>query len=155
MTIFFLITLIASLAIAICLAILTIHRLQINLTRQNKKGIFFLLPAVIVIILFFVIIYDTFPRMLDTINAIQNNVKTIQVNTEDILINKNQLMIDGQTYLLSINHAPIEDHSDYTFSYLPHTKIIVNQEKVATLPDSETLVPVVEETAGETGHHSE
>lgn len=145
MTVFFLLTLIASISIAIGLTIVVIHHLKVNLTRQNKRGISFLMPVVVVVILYFLITLDTFPRLLDTVNIFQNNVKLLEVNSADITLNKNRLITDDQTYLLSRQFESIEENTNYEFTYLPNTKIIIQQEKVETLPHEEALIPVIEE----------
>lgn len=145
MTGFFLLTLIASVGITIALAIIVIHRLQVNWTSQNKRGISFLIPVVVVILLCFMITLDTFPRLLDTINIVQNNVKVLQINSANMVVRNNRIIVDDQVYILPMNHELIEENTNYSFTYLPNTKIIIQQEKVETLPNDETLIPVIEE----------
>ncbi len=146
MTVYFLLSLIASILLAAGLFIWLIYRLRINRTGRNKKGYEFLLPILITILFFSVAAADTFPRLLDVLNIAQNNIKTIQVSGDQIDVNRNRYLIEGELYMSSFPKFKIAQDRMYQISYLPQTKIIVKQKVIETLPDiNDPNSPVIEE----------
>lgn len=137
MTFYFLFSLLLSLILVAGLFLLLINRLQVNWTGRNKRGISFLLPVGIVILFFFTVGLDTYPRLLDTVNAIQKNFKTIEISGENINTQNNKYIIFDEIYLASPSEEAIVNDETYSLSYLPNTKIIIRQEKVETLPSVE------------------
>ncbi len=143
MIVYFIIALIVSLILVITLFIALRQRLQINWTGQNRKGIGYLLPVFIVFLFVMIILFDTFPRLLDSINLIQNNTKKRTISGNEIIVKNHRYIIDGKTYITGFKNDPIDSKSEYSISYLPNTKIIINSEITKTL--TETEEPIIEE----------
>lgn len=147
MTVYFLITFIISIALAVCLFLWLIYRLQKNWTGQNKKSLAFLLPIIIALLFFFVVSFDTYPRLLDMVNILQHNMKTVQVSGQNIKLRNNRYIIEDKTYLTGFSKPDIDAAAEYSITYLPNTNIIVKQEIVKTLPNTEQQVPIVDDAS--------
>lgn len=137
MTLFFLISLIASLVLAVCLFALLIYQLQINWTGQNKRGISYLLPVVSAVLFALFVALDTGPKLLDLVNIWQQNVKSVQLSGSEIKVQKNRYYVAGETYLTSFPGEKVKADASYSIVYLPNTKIIVKFEAVDTLPEGD------------------
>ncbi len=137
MTLFFLISLVISIILAICLFALLIYQLQINWTGQNKKGISYLLPVVSTVLFALFVALDTGPKLLDLVNLWQQNVKTLQLSGSEIKVQNNRYHVADTTYLTSFPGQEVKADESYSIVYLPNTKIIVKFEAVDTLPEGD------------------
>lgn len=145
MSFYFLFLLIISLILVISLFLLLIKRLQMNWTGQNKRGLFYFLPVIIVILFSLVIGLDTYPRLQDTANFIQKNIKTIEVSGKEIITQNNKYIIADKVFLANPYEEEVLKDETYSLSYLPNTRIIIKQVKIEALPTAEQEPIQIEE----------
>ena len=96
--VYFFINLILHAAISFGLLMLLLFLSEKNRKRSNKRGISFLLPVVVVMILLYQVITFSIPRILDSVTVIKNNYQTETGVVESIGFLNHSVTMDNKTY---------------------------------------------------------
>lgn len=96
--VYFFINLILHAAISFGLLMLLLFLSEKNRKRSNKRGIYFLLPVVVVLIFLYQVITFSIPRILDSVTVIKNNYQTETGVVESIGFLNHSVTMDNKTY---------------------------------------------------------
>lgn len=96
--VYFFINLILHAAISFGLLMLLLFLTEKNRKRSNKRGIYFLLPVVVVLIFLYQVITFSIPRILDSVTVIKNNYQTETGVVESIGFLNHSVTMDNKTY---------------------------------------------------------
>ena len=96
--VYFFINLILHAAISFGLLMLLLFLSEKNRKRSNKRGIYFLLPVVVVLIFLYQVITFSVPRILDSVTVIKNNYQTETGVVESIGFLNHSVTMDNKTY---------------------------------------------------------
>lgn len=130
--VYFFINLMLHGAVSLALLLVFLRSLRINYERKNKKGLSYLLPFVLTVILLAQVISFTIPRLLDSVYVIKGSYQTVSGEVESIGFLNNTMRIDGKNYFynpLSSTNKPLE--GDYLeISYARYSGFVLDMKRV-------------------------
>ncbi len=119
-------------AVSLALMLAFLRTLRINHERKNKRGLSYLLPFVLTVILLAQSIKFTIPRLLDSVYVIKEDYQTVSGEVESIGFFNNTMRIDGKNYFynpLSSTSKPLE--GDYLeISYARYSGFVLDMKRV-------------------------
>ncbi len=93
--------------ITTALVLFLIRRLRVNQERRNKRGILYLLPALLTALILLQAISFTIPRLLDTSDVIRGLYASKTGTVEKIDFLNNAMTLDGERYFYNpMLHKP-------------------------------------------------
>ena len=106
----------------ISLILLIIFLWSIKNTQHNrwKRGIFYLLPVVLVIILLVQLALFSIPRLLDTTTVLRSSYRMKSGTIESVSSLKNHVVIDGTTYYVNPFSFELKKGDEVTVKYTPY-----------------------------------
>ena len=96
--VYFFINLVLHTAISFGLLMLLLLLSEKNRKRTNKRGIYFLLPVVVVLIFLYQVITFSVPRVLDSVSIIKNNYQTETGVVESIGFLNHSVTMNNETF---------------------------------------------------------
>ena len=96
--VYFFINLVLHTAISFGLLMLLLLFSEKNRKRTNKRGIYFLLPVVVVLIFLYQVITFSVPRVLDSVSIIKNNYQTETGVVESIGFLNHSVTMNNETF---------------------------------------------------------
>lgn len=119
-------------AISLMLLLILFRALRVNYERKNKKGLSYLLPVILTVILLIQVIGFTIPRLLDSVYVMKGSYQTVIGEVESIGFLNNTMRIDGKDYFynpLSSTNKPLE--GDYLeISYARYSGFVFDMKRV-------------------------
>lgn len=127
---YFFINLAGHVLITFALIMILIRRLRINQERRNRRGILYLLPVLLTVLVLFQAISFTIPRLLDTTDIIRGLYESKTGTVEKIDYLNNAMTLDGERYFYNpMVHKPqIGDRLAIT--YTDYSGYISDMDKV-------------------------
>lgn len=106
----------------ISLILLIFFLWSIKNTQHNrwKRGIFYLLPVVLVIILLVQLALFSIPRLLDTTTVLRSSYRMKSGTIESVSSLKNHVVIDGTTYYVNPFSFELKKGDEVTVKYTPY-----------------------------------
>lgn len=130
--VYFFVNLMLHSAVTLTLLLFFFRALRVNYERKNKRGISYLLPVLLTVILLSQAIVFTVPRFLDSVYVIKSDYRTISGEVESIGFLNNTMRIDGKKYYynpLSSTNKPME--GDYLeISYTRYSRFVFNMKRI-------------------------
>lgn len=130
--VYFFINLMLHGAVTLALLLVFFRVLRVNHERKNKKGLSYLLPVLLTVILLAQAISFTIPRLLDSVYVIKGSYRTVIGEVESIGFLNNTMQIDGKDYFynpLSSKNTPRE--GDYLeISYARYSGFVYDMKRV-------------------------
>jgi len=96
--VYFFINLVLHAAISFGLLMLLLFLSEKNRKHRNKRGIYFLLPVVVVLIFLYQVITFSIPRIVDSVTVIKNNYQSETGVVESIGFLNHSVTMDHKTY---------------------------------------------------------
>ena len=96
--IYFFINLVLHIAVSFGLLMLLLYLSEKNRKRTNKRGIYFLLPVVIVLIFLYQVITFSVPRVLDSVSVLKNNYQSETGVVESIGFLNHSVTMNNKTF---------------------------------------------------------
>lgn len=120
--VYFFINLCLHLAVSLILLLLLLKFVSNNRNRRNRKGISYLLPAVLTVVFLIQVLSVSAPRALDSVYVIKQNYQTISGRVESVKYMNHALVIDGETYYYNpfIQEPHTGDNLEISFTPYAH-----------------------------------
>lgn len=96
--VYFFVNLCLHLLVSLTILLFLLKFVSNNRNRRNRKGISYLLPAVLTVVFLVQVLSVSAPRVLDSVYVIKQNYQTMSGRVESVKYMNHALVIDGETY---------------------------------------------------------
>ncbi len=117
--VYFFINLCLHLLVSIVLLLVILRLVDNNKKQKNKRGIFFLLPAILTIVFLFQVLTYTAPRIMDTVSILKQSYQTVTGRVDEVKYMNHALQIKGETYYYNPFMLNPKVGDIYDVSYTP------------------------------------
>jgi hypothetical protein len=118
--VYFFINLCFHLLVSVGLLLVILHFVANNKKQKNKKGIFFLLPAVLTVVFLFQALAFTAPRIMDSVYVLKQSYQTVSGRADEVKYMNHALQIKGETYYYNPFMLNPKVGDIYDVSYTPY-----------------------------------
>ena|ERR1035437_1413971 len=118
--VYFFINLCLHLLVSVVLLLIILRFVANNQKQKTKKGIFFLLPAVLTVIFLFQVLSFTTPRIMDSVYVVKQSYQTVTGRVDEVKYMNHALKIKGETYYYNPFMLNPKVGDIYDVSYTPH-----------------------------------
>ena len=123
--VYFFINLFLHLLLSAALLLLILKGVSNNQKRRNKKGIAYLLPAVLTLFFLILTVSYSAPRLMDSVYVVKKNFQTTIGEVESVGYLNHLLVIDGNKYYYNPFLFKPQAGDTLEISYTPYAQYIM------------------------------